>query len=153
MDTYIHYSSKVPLFLPCGAWVVAHRGGCTAVRHQDARTRGIFSAPHAARSLILLSTRNRLRQELLLVGINSHTRCSSTFLCFHSCTARVVALHQQRACAASGVRREKCLFPFRILEGRQPFPHDSRAGFLLCDGSNSQQSAVPVVCTFLSARG
>ena len=108
-----------------------------AVRHQDAR--GFFLHPTAALQSILLSTRNRVRQKLLMVGINPHTRYSSTFFCFHSCTARVVALHQDRACGASGVRREKCLFPFRILEGRQPFPRDSRAGFLLCDGSNSQQ--------------
>ena len=128
MDTCTHHSSWVPLFLPCGAWVVAHRG-CAAIRHQDSRGM-FFSAPHSSPQSTLPSTRNRLRQNLLLAGINPHTHYRNTFRCFHSCTARVVALHHERACGAIWVRQEKCLFPFRILEGQQPFPHDSRAVIL-----------------------
>ena len=114
------------LFLPCGAWVVAHRG-CTAVRHQDSR--GVFFLPHSSPQPILLSTRNRLRQYLLLVGINPHTHYSTTFLCFHSCTARVVALHQERACGASGVRRKNTPLSISDLERKKSFPHDSSGVF------------------------
>ena len=120
-----HYSCRVPLFRPCGA---CGRGapGCTAVRQQDSpcflcarQQPAVNTAEHAKQAATIP----------VLVVINPHTHCISAFLFFHSCTARVVALHQERTCGASGVRREKCLFPFRILEGRQPFPHDSRAMF------------------------
>ena len=90
----------------------------------------------AHRGVFATATRETGRDKTCIWSETTRTHTTAAFLCFHSCAARVVAWHQERAC---GVRKKP--ISIRILIGRKPFSHDSRGVFSAV--RRQQQPATP----------